>query len=136
VRTKKKLNKMFSFFKSSKKSPVVSPVAEPAKSDEHAQRGGDDFVLIGSRGNNPMPLYPSAQLPAPSPHPHHFNRQYSLQIANYAQNVPFKLNPTLTSGNSEDLFEYKLREINQLMSSASQRQDYDFKLERSILDQN
>lgn len=131
---------MFSFFKSSKKSPIASPT-EPAKSDEHVQRGSDDFVLIGS--GQPGSLYPSSQLPAPPvpavPAHHHqpFNRQYSLQIANYTQNVPFKLNPVLSSDNSSDMFEYKLKEIQQQLNSltAPAYNDYDFKLERSIIEQ-
>lgn len=127
---------MFSFFKSSKKSPVVTPT-EPAKSEDHVQRGSDEFVLIG--GQSPGPLYPSAHLPAPvpAPVPHNFNRQYSLQIANYTQNVPFKLNPVLMGDNSSDNFEYKLKEIQHQLTqlSSSGYNDYDFKLERSIVEQ-
>lgn len=132
---------MFNFFKSSKKSPIPSPT-EPSKVDENVQRGADDFVLVGGGGNpnNPGSLYPSAQLPAPpQPSPHHtpFNRQYSLQIANYTQHVPFKLNPILTSnGSDSEFFEYKLREITQMMNQVANTKDYDFKLERSIVEQN
>jgi hypothetical protein len=128
---------MFSFFKSSKKSPVVTPT-EPAKSDDHVQRGSDDFVHIG--GQQPGPLYPSPHLPPATPAHHHqpFNRQYSLQIANYTQNVPFKLNPVLAGDNSSDsMFQYKLNEIQTQMAqlSSSGYNDYDFKLERSIVEQ-
>lgn len=131
---------MFSFFKSSKKSPIASPT-EPARSDEHIQKGSDEFVHIG--GQNPGSLYPSSQLPAPPvpavPVPHHsnFNRQYSLQISNYTQNVPFKLNPVLCNDNSSDLFSYKLKEIQHQLAqlSTGYNNDYDFKLERSILEQ-
>lgn len=129
---------MFSFFKSSKKSPIPSPT-EPSKVDDHVQKAADDFVLIGGGGNqNPGPLYPSAHLPAPPvPSPsHQFNRQYSLQIANYTQNVPFKLNPVLTSNSSDDFFEYKLREITQMMNQIANTKDYDFKLERAIVEQD
>ena len=133
---------MFNFFKSSKKSPIPSP--EGIKAEENVQRGADDFVLIGGGGNpnNPGSLYPSAQLPAPpapavSPHHGSFNRQYSLQHANYTQNVPFKLNPILsTNGSDTEFFEYKLREITQLINQIANTKDYDFKLERSIVDQN
>lgn len=130
---------MFSFFKSSKKSPIASP-SEPAKTDDHVQRGADGFEIIGG-SPAPAPLYPSAQLPqAPVPvaslgHSH-FNRQYSLQQVNYTNNVPFKLNPALSSnGNESEFFEYKLREINQMMTNAANCRDYDFKLERSIVEQ-
>lgn len=58
---------MFSFFKSSKKSPVVTPT-DSAKADDGIQKNSDDFVLIG--GGQPQPLYPSAQLPARPPPPH------------------------------------------------------------------
>lgn len=132
---------MFSFFKSSKKSPIPSPT-EQLKAEENVQRGADDFVLIGGGGNpnNPGSLYPSAQLPAPpAPSPHHnsYNRQYSLQVVNYTQNVPFKLNPVLSSNGSETEFlEYKLREITQLLNQVANTKDYDFKLERSIVEQN
>lgn len=132
---------MFNFFKSSKKSPIPSPT-EPAKVDEAVQRGGEDFIVIGG-GNHHGSLYPSAQLPAPpqpavSPHHTSFNRQYSLQIANYTQNVPFKLNPILCSGGTSDseFFEYKLREITQMMNQIANTKDYDFKLERSIVEQS
>lgn len=132
---------MFSFFKSSKKSPIASPTAEQSRAEDHVQKSGDDFVLLGGGGGNlPGPLYPSAQLPpAPAVSPHHtpFNRQYSLQIANYTQNVPFKLNPILSSnGSDHEMFEYKLREITQLINQVASTKDYDFKLERSIVEQN
>lgn len=130
---------MFNFFKSSKKSPIASPTQEnQSKGDENAPR--DDFVLIGGGGNpNPGSLYPSAHLPAPpAPSPHHnsFNRQYSLQVVNYTQNVPFKLNPVLCSNSPDDFFEYKLREITQFINQAAVTRDYDFKLERSIIEQS
>lgn len=129
---------MFNFFKSSKKSPIPSPT-ESLKADDSTQRASDDFVLLGNGGNNPTPLYPSAQLPAPpAPSPHHgsFNRQYSLQVANYTQNVPFKLNPLLCSTTGDDFFEYKLREITNHLTQVANTRDYDFKLERSIVEQN
>lgn len=61
---------MFSFFKSSKKSPVATPTNE-----ENTQKTNDEFEII--QRNNPSPLYPSAQLPAPPapPQTHSFNRQ-------------------------------------------------------------
>lgn len=133
---------MFNFFKSSKKSPIASP-SETPRSDESTHQAGSDFVLIGSGGNpnHPGSLYPSAQLPpqpvpaVPPPHAPNFNRQYSLQIANYTQSVPFKLNPVLSSnGNESDFVEYQLREISQMLNQLS-NPDYDFKLERSIVDQ-
>lgn len=130
---------MFSFFKSSKKSPIASP-SEPAKIEDHVQRGADGFEIIGG-SPAPAPLYPSAQLPQPpvpaaSPGHSQFNRQYSLQQANYTNNVPFKLNPALSSnGNESEFFEYKLREINQMMTNVANSRDYDFKLERSIVEQ-
>lgn len=130
---------MFNFFKSSKKSPIVSP-SEPAKTDDHHQRGPDGFEIIGG-SPQPGSLYPSAQLPqppVPAPSPGHtpFNRQYSLQHINYTSNVPFKLNPALSSnGNESEFFEYKLREINQMMTQVGSFKDYDFKLERSIVEQ-
>lgn len=131
---------MFNFFKSSKKSPIASPTAEQSRAEEHVQKGADDFVLIGGGGNpnNSGSLYPGAQLPpVPAVSPHHapFNRQYSLQIANYTQNVPFKLNPILSSnGSDNEMFEYKLREITQLINQVANSKDYDFKLERSIVE--
>lgn len=62
---------MFSFFKSSKKSPVATPT-EPPKVEETTQKNGDDFVLIG--GGTPAPLYPNVSPmrpppPVPTPHP-------------------------------------------------------------------
>lgn len=130
---------MFSFFKSQKKSPAVSPT-QPERSEEHSQRGADDFIVIGSGQNPGGPLYPSAQLPqfpvAPVPHHSPMSRQFSIQVYNYTQNVPFKLNPVLTSDNSADAFEFKLREINQHLNQLTAgHNDYDFKLERSIVEQ-
>lgn len=125
---------MFSFFKSQKKSPVASPT-QPDKSDEHPQRGPDDFVLIGGQNPN-APLYPPIQPFPAGQMPHHspINRQFSVQAYSYTQNVPFKLNPVLTNENSSDVFEYKLREINQHLNQlCSGNNDYDFKLERSIV---
>lgn len=123
---------MFSFFKTTKKSPVVSPSEQNRADDNPA-----DFVLIGGGGapNHPGSLYPSAQLPAqPAPQPA-FNRQYSLQYTSYTQNVPFKLNPVLSSNDTETEFlEFKLREITQIINQISSTKDYDFKLERSIVD--
>ncbi|CRK90820.1 CLUMA_CG004510, isoform A [Clunio marinus] len=134
---------MFSFFKSSKKSPVVSPTHE-SKEDENKQKAADDFVLIGGGQNrNSMPLYPPISsggpvAPVPSAAPHHapFERQYSMQIANYTQNVPFKLNPALCSNDDTDFLEFQLKEISQTISKMSSSVDYDFKLERAIIDQN
>ena len=72
---------MFSFFKSTKKSPIASPTAELQKAEDATQRSSDDFVLIGNKNPSPYgsPLYPSSQLPArpvPSnPQTPSFNRQ-------------------------------------------------------------
>jgi hypothetical protein len=125
---------MFSFFKSSKKSPIVSP---DSHSDTSSLKGNDDFVVLGpSQPPAPNPLYPSSQLPQqPSPsHSGQFNRQMSMNYS-YTQNVPFQLNPVLNSRTSEDFFDYKLREIRQMMNRTNIN-DYDFKLERSILNSN
>jgi hypothetical protein len=120
---------MFSFFsKSSKKSPV-----EPSKADDSAT----DFVLIGGGGSPAGSLYPSAQLPAqPAPHTATFNRQFSLQYTSYTQNVPFKLNPILSSNPETEFLEMKIREITNIINQISSTKDYDFKLERSIVDQS
>lgn len=66
---------MFSFFKSTKKSPIASPTAELQKAEDVTQKSSDDFVLIGN--NNPSPLYPAAQLPARPPPP---NPSFSRQV--------------------------------------------------------
>lgn len=70
---------MFSFFKSSKKSPVATPT-DSTKADDGTQRNSDEFVLIGN--NQPQPLYPSAQLPArpPPPNPGHPSPSFSRQV--------------------------------------------------------
>lgn len=121
---------MFSFFKS-KKSPASSP-SEPTRGDDN----GTDFVVVGASTPNPEPLYPAAQLP-PAPHPSTLSRQYSLQYPSYTQNVPFKLHPIMSSdsNSSADAMEYKIREINHIINQISSTKDYDFNLERSIVEQ-
>lgn len=125
---------MFSFFKSSKKPSAIS---SPESNTPDSSVRTDDFVIVGP-SNPPAPLYPSAQLPpAPSPPSHYSNslhRQQSVQYS-YTNNVPFQLNPVLSSRGGEDVFTYKLYEINQLLNNSNPK-DYDFKLERSILNQN
>lgn len=80
---------MFSFFKSSKKSPVATPT-EPSKAEESTQKSADDFVLIGGgNSSNISPLYPSVQppmRPAP-PTPSHpvMNRQVILNCKNFTE---------------------------------------------------
>lgn len=75
---------MFSFFKSTKKSPIASPTAELQKAEDSTQRNSDEFVLIGN--NNPSspynnrPLYPSAQLPARPPPANPQNPSFSRQV--------------------------------------------------------
>lgn len=127
---------MFSFFKSSKKSPAVTPPDQNIS--DSSVRSTDDFVIVGP-SNPPAPLYPSAQFPAsPSEgHHHHSNslhRQQSVQHS-YTQNVPFQLNPVLSDRGGDDVFIYKLNEITKMLNNMNAR-DYDFKLERSILQQN
>lgn len=65
---------MFSFFKSSKKSPVASPTAELQKTEETTQKNSDDFVLIGNKTPSPYPHLP-ARPPPPVPHSPSLNRQ-------------------------------------------------------------
>lgn len=81
---------MFSFFKSTKKSPIASPTAELQKADDATQRNSDEFVLIGNNNPSPYhnrPLYPSAQLPArpppPNPQTPSFSRQVRVNYLNY-----------------------------------------------------
>jgi hypothetical protein len=74
---------MFSFFKSTKKSPVVTPT-EPSKAEENSQKNGDDFVLIGGGNSHISPLYPSVQPPVrpapPTPSHPAIIRQVKLKI--------------------------------------------------------
>lgn len=126
---------MFSFFKSSKKSPAVTP---PDQNLDSSIKSSDDFVIVGPSNPPTNPLYPSAQLPpAPGPGPHHhsFNRQQSVVHHSYTQNVPFQLNPVLNSQSSDEIFVHQLNEITHMLNNVNPR-DYDFKLERSILQQN
>lgn len=125
---------MFSFFKS-KKSPIASPT-EPARAEDNVQKA-DEFVVINP-GGPAAPLYPSAQLPHPPPQGHvPFNRQHSLQIANYTQHVPFKLSAALSSNTTSDseIWDIRLREMNNQFSRIT-TDDYSFSLERSIVQQN
>ena len=104
---------MFSFFKTHKKSPVVSPTTEH-KTEENTQKNGDDFVVVGGNQSNfpTSPVYPPLN-PAPPPpqHPTSLNRQFSM-TANYTNAVPFKLNPSLVSSNNDsEVWNFKIREM-------------------------
>ncbi|KAL7026549.1 hypothetical protein ACKWTF_005067 [Chironomus riparius] len=117
---------MFSFFKShNKKSPIASPVSERA--DDTTQKSSDDFVVV----LQPNTIYPMPSVPQSSPHP--FTRQFSMSV-NYTQSVPFKLNPVLMSDSSDtEIWNFKLREMNSILQRVNHG-DYDFKLERSIME--
>ncbi|KAG5683840.1 hypothetical protein PVAND_013103 [Polypedilum vanderplanki] len=133
---------MFSFFKSSKKSPAVSPTEN--KNEENTQKSGDDFEFLKNPNSTASNIYPpsvypqfnqnsSPLNPTASPQNHPLNRQFSLTV-NYTASVPFKLNPSLLQNDNEsEVWNFKLREMNSLLQRINVT-DYDFKLERSIVD--
>lgn len=135
---------MFSFFKSShKKSPVNSPIASPSdprRAQDHIQSQSDDFEVVNpgipQRGN----IYPNVDSfgnphqPKPAQSPAHpFQRSFSIHQIPYYQGVPFKLSAGLSTNSAGDVFEYKLKEIQQqIEQSMKYPTDYAFSLERSI----
>lgn len=149
---------MFSFFKTKKPSPPSSPESDPIPS------AGSDFVIVNQRqgGSDPNPYLPySSPYPYPNPNPNplypNFNQNFgnpsgvppipirpplqhsdSVHPTNYVNDIPFKLSPELSMGNSDEILRIQLDDILSLITSkmAITEIDYDFTLERSLLQQS
>lgn len=131
---------MFSFFKGKKSSPPSSPESEPIPS------ASSDFVVVDSNNadRNNTPLYPnfgqfggpSTVPPLPSGRP---PLQHSESVQqNYINGVPFKLSPEISTGDSDEITRIQVDDILALITSKIDitKDDYDFTLERSLLQQN
>lgn len=146
---------MFSFFKkdAKKSSPPSSPESDPIPSNS-------DFVMVndprqgGANPNQPpyptsypnqYPLYPNfgqhfgppGMPPVPPTRPQ-MHRSESIHPTTYVHDVPFKLSSELSLGNSDEITRIQVDDILSLITSkmgVSQIRDYDFTLERSILQQ-
>lgn len=135
---------MFSFFKTKKPSPSSSPELDPIPS------AGNDFVIVDQRQGRsdpnplPYPLYPNfgSHFGQPSgmpPVPHRPPLQHSDSVhINYVHDVPFKLSSELSLGNSDEIARIQVDDILSLITSKMglKQLDYDFALERSLLQQN
>lgn len=146
---------MFSFFKTKKPSPSSSPESDPIPS------ASNDFEIVnpqgpGARPNTapypyaayPYPIYPNfdnvgnpSQYPPALPNlPNRPPLQHSESVSssNYLSGVPFKLSPQLSTGNANEILRIQVDDI--LASIASKiyitQLDYDFSLERSIIQQS
>lgn len=148
---------MFSFFKNKKSSPASSDESDPIPS------AGSDFVMVGDQRQgadnpNPMPyppgyppLYPNfgnqfgnpSAMPYPPPLPTlparpQLQHSDSMQHNNYLNGVPFKLSSEVSTGNTSEITKIQVDDILALITSKMEvaKQDYDFTLERSLLQQS
>lgn len=144
---------MFSFFKTKKPSPSSSPESDPIPS-------GNDFVIVDQRQGGadpskpqhqaPYPIYPNFDqhfsgypgVPPMPPMPMYpvrptLQHSDSVQNTTYVHDIPFKLSPQISMGNSDEITRIQVDDI--LASITSKMQltqiDYDFTLERSLLQQ-
>lgn len=140
---------MFSFFKTKKTSPSSSD-------EDPIPSASSDFEIVnpmpgGSQPNaNPTP-YPSYPYPIypnfhnsgnPSVYPPALPTRPQLQHSDsvnysYLSGVPFKLSPKLSKGNNSEIVKMQVDEILASITSKMYitQLDYDFTLERSILQQ-
>lgn len=148
---------MFSFFKTKKPSPSSSPESDPIPS------ASNDFEIVnpqgpGARPNTapypyaayPYPIYPnfdnvgnpSLYPPALPNLPNLPNRpplqhSESMSHSNYLNGVPFKLSPQISTGNANEILRIQVDDILASITSKMYitQLDYDFSLERSIIQQ-
>lgn len=142
---------MFSFFKTKKTSPSSSD-------EDPIPSASSDFEIVnpmpgGSQPNPntapypsyPYPIYPNfnnSGNPSVSPYPPALPTRPQLQHSDsvnysYLSGVPFKLSPKLSKGNNSEIVKMQLDEILASITSKMYitQLDYDFTLERSILQQ-
>lgn len=136
---------MFSFFKTKKSSPSSSPESDPIPSANDYvivnQRQGTSDINPNPNPNLPYPLYPNfgqffnpgVMPPIPPTRPplqHTESFQYS-----YVNDVPFKLSSQLSTGETNEITRIQVDDIlASILSKVDITQiDYDFTLERSIL---
>lgn len=134
---------MFSFFKTKKSSPSSSPESEPIPS-------GSEFVMVdpnkGGADPSANPLYPNfnqqfgypSGIPPALPTRPPLQHSESVHSANYINGVPFKLSPEISTGDTEEITRIQVDDILALITSKMEitQVDYDFTLERSLLQQN
>lgn len=131
---------MFSFFKTKKPSPSSSPETDPIPS------AGSDFVIVDPKQGtaDPKPLYPyfdgnfghpSMIPPVPTRPP--LQHMDSVHQTNYINGVPFKLSSELSTGDSSEMMKIQVDDILAQITSRLEirRLDYDFTLERSLIQQ-
>lgn len=124
---------MFSFFKSKNKgsdsSPESEPIPGPTSGGDH-----DGFEVINNR---PQPhIYPPLAPLGPQPGMPPMQRESIQREAppvNYLHGVPFKLSAELTKTDNSDMSRMQVDEILSSILRASQMNDYDFSLERGII---
>lgn len=155
---------MFSFFKTKKPSPPSSSPDEsdPIPSAGDFVMVGDQRQGADNPNPNPTPygyppLYPNfgnqfggypSGMPQPYPPPlptlptqparPQLQHSDSIQHYSYLNGVPFKLSSELSTGNMDEITKIQVDEILALITSTMEltKKDYDFKLERSLLQQS
>lgn len=147
---------MFSFFKTKKPSPgSSSPESDPIPSASDFEIVNDPRQGSGDPNPNPTP-YPTVY-PAMYPSYPHFGQHFgnpaippvpptrpplqhtdSIHCTNYVHDVPFKLSSELSLGNSDEITRIQVDDILSLITSKMgvTQMDYDFTLERSLLQQH
>ncbi|XP_058817495.1 uncharacterized protein LOC131680799 [Topomyia yanbarensis] len=135
---------MFSFFKSKKPSSDSSP-ADPIPGPIPPAPKEDDFIFVerkapGTPSANGSPSHgiypsipPSAATDAAGGSPA-VRQQSEEKTSHILHGVPFKLSPGLTKDSNFEITQYQLNEIFAFIGQVANAQlDYDFSLERSVL---
>lgn len=84
------------------------------------------YPIMDHFGVNPTMPYPPVKI----------QTQKSISDQNFVQDVPFKLSPGLAGEDSSEFTRYQINSIMSSITTSSQaleRLDYDFKLERSLV---
>lgn len=146
---------MFSFFKTKKQSPSSSPESDPIPSGNNFVivdqiQGGADPSKPQYPNQPPYPLYPNFDqhfsgypgLPPMPPMPMNpvrpsLQHSDSIQTSNYVHDIPFKLSPQLSMGDTDEITRIQVDDILASITSKMEltQLDYDFTLERSLLQQ-
>jgi hypothetical protein len=132
---------MFSFFKSKKPNPPAEgdPIPHANNVNNTGPGEDDEFTFVerkplpvGPGGNNIYPVIgPAGQ--HPNIPPFAASKKEQEQIS-YLQGIPFKLSQQLTSGDTTQITQLKIDQIESFISKRQQANlDYDFSLERTIV---
>uniref|UniRef100_A0A1L8DC03 UMA domain-containing protein n=1 Tax=Nyssomyia neivai TaxID=330878 RepID=A0A1L8DC03_9DIPT len=126
---------MFSFFKSKKQSPDEPiPPANPSPAKP------DDFVMVEPRQPPQPGVYPSlgpGMVPPYAGYPGNFPPAVAQNIPqqpyNALQGVPFKFSEQLSTSDKTEVTKIMLYDFLEVFSRNHQKDDYDFSVERSVI---